>query len=106
MALQRKHRWYTIRVVYSDTLSMKEKEMENSLFVEQLEAHVIDIIQTGLNNQTLSLERASELSRITLSCLYPSIGKDHLLLAREIFLKIPELIPIAEEIEKRISEIQ
>ncbi len=79
--------------------------MDITLFVEQLETKAIEIIQEGLRNETISLARASEISNIVLSNLYPSMGKSHLLLARENFLKVPELKPVVNEIDLRLKEI-
>ena len=79
--------------------------MDKSLFVEQLQSLAATSIQEALLENRISLEKAGELSDLVLKYLYPSINKDHLLLAREAFIKQPELKYLSEEIDSHINEL-
>lgn len=78
--------------------------MDNSSFVNILQGKIAEQIQNGLKTGTISRKRGFIIADAALSNLYPSIGKDHLLLAKENFLKIPELKSAADDIEAYVAK--
>ena len=81
--------------------------MNAASYREFIEERILDVIETGLENGSLTTKRAEEISGLVLNALSETMTIDQLYVAiQKLKYAAPEVIPAVSQAMDRYDEIQ